>query len=58
MEHPPFSSDLAANDFWLFPKLKSALKGRIFQDLKTYKKGTKALKAIPQQELQKCFQQW
>jgi hypothetical protein len=27
MECPPSSSDLAPNDFWLFPKIKSALKG-------------------------------
>jgi hypothetical protein len=30
MEYPPYSPDLALNDFWLFPKIKSALKGRIF----------------------------
>jgi hypothetical protein len=27
MEHPSFSSDLALNDFWLFPRVKFALKG-------------------------------
>jgi hypothetical protein len=27
MEHPPCSSDLAPNDFWLFPEIKTALKG-------------------------------
>jgi hypothetical protein len=32
MEHPTYSPDLALNDFWLFPKIKSALKGRRFQD--------------------------
>jgi hypothetical protein len=26
MEHPSTSPDLAPNDFWLFPKIKSALK--------------------------------
>jgi len=26
MEHPPYSLNLAPNDFWLFPKIKSALK--------------------------------
>jgi hypothetical protein len=26
MEHPPYSPDLAPNDFWLFPIIKSALK--------------------------------
>jgi hypothetical protein len=33
MEHPPFSSDLALNDFWLFPKIKSALKGQRYQNI-------------------------
>jgi hypothetical protein len=32
MEHTSYSLDLAPNDFCLFPKIKSALKGRIFQD--------------------------
>jgi hypothetical protein len=27
MEHSPYSPDLALNDFWLFPKIKPALKG-------------------------------
>jgi hypothetical protein len=29
---------LTPNDFWLFPKIKSALKGRIFQDTEDIKK--------------------
>jgi len=33
MEHPPCSPHFAPNGFWLFPKLKSALKGRRFQDI-------------------------
>jgi hypothetical protein len=32
MEHPPYSPDLALNDFWLFPNIKSALQQRRFQD--------------------------
>jgi hypothetical protein len=28
LDHPPYSSDLAPRDFWLFPKLKTAFKGR------------------------------
>jgi hypothetical protein len=38
MEHIPCSPDLAPNDFWLFPKIKSALKERIFQDTEDMKK--------------------
>jgi hypothetical protein len=28
MEHPPYSPHLAPNNFWLFPKIKFAMKGR------------------------------
>jgi hypothetical protein len=30
MDYPPYSPDLAPCDFWLFPKLKSALKDQSF----------------------------
>jgi hypothetical protein len=30
MDHPPYSPDLAPCNFWLFPKLKNALKGQRF----------------------------
>jgi hypothetical protein len=55
---------LASYDFCLFPKITSALKGQRFQDtediqkIKKNKKRVMALKAIPQQEFQKCFQPW
>jgi hypothetical protein len=32
IEYPHFSANLALNDFWLFPKIKSVLKGHRFQD--------------------------
>jgi hypothetical protein len=38
MEHPPCSPDLSPNNFWMFPKIISALKGRIFQGVKDIKK--------------------
>jgi hypothetical protein len=38
VEYIPFSSYLAPNCFSLFPKIKSALKGRRFQDIKVLKK--------------------
>jgi transposase len=37
MEQPPCSPDLAPNDFWMFPKIKSALNGRMFQDIEDKK---------------------
>jgi hypothetical protein len=45
---------------WLFPKVKSVLKGRRFQDIEDIQKRnlTTTLKAIQQQEFQKCFRQW
>jgi hypothetical protein len=42
MEHPPSSPDLAPNDFWLIPKLKSVLKGRKFQDIEDIQKKKKS----------------
>jgi hypothetical protein len=38
MEHPPYSPDLALNDLWLFPKIKSALKEEHLRIMKTLKK--------------------
>jgi hypothetical protein len=58
MEHPTYYPDLAPNDFWLFPKIKSALKGPRFQDTEDMTEKAMALKAVPQQEFQNCFQQW
>jgi hypothetical protein len=59
IEHPPSSPDLALNDFWHFSKIKSALKGWRFQDIEDIqKKNDAALIALPQQEFQKCSQQW
>jgi hypothetical protein len=38
MEHPPYFPGFASNDFWMFPEAKSALKGRIFQDIENVQK--------------------
>jgi histone-lysine N-methyltransferase SETMAR len=37
LHHPPYSPDLTPADFFLFPKLKSQLKGKCFQDNSTIK---------------------
>ena len=48
LEHPAYSSDLAPNDFFLFPKIKEILKGRHFDDTDDVRSNTTAgLKAIP-----------
>jgi hypothetical protein len=38
IEHPSHPSDFVLNDFWLFPKIKSASKGRKFQVTETVQK--------------------
>jgi len=37
MEHPPYSPDLASCDFFLFLKIKSALKGTRFESVDAVK---------------------
>jgi len=39
----PYSPDLAPCDFWIFPKLKSALNGRRFPDLSDIQRNVKTL---------------
>jgi hypothetical protein len=47
LEHPPYSRDLAAADFYLFRRLKSALKGRRFCDaIDIVKNATEELKSL------------
>ncbi|GFV81807.1 putative mariner transposase [Trichonephila clavipes] len=38
LEHPPYSPDLAPCDFYLFPKVKSALKGTRFESVEAVKR--------------------
>ena len=47
LPQPPYSPDLAPADFFLFPTLKSTLKGRRFESTETMKTNSKAF--------QKCF---
>ena len=56
---PPYSTDLAPRDFWLFPKLKRPLQGHrfgTFEEIQAELK--KVLKAIPEIEFNKCFDDW
>ena len=56
---PPFSPDFAPADFFLFPKLKSSLKGRRFQTEEEIEENSiRDLRAIPQNTLQDAFQNW
>jgi hypothetical protein len=54
LEHPPDSTDLAPNDFFLFPKIKEILKRRHFDEINDIKSNiTAALKSITQNPFQR-----
>jgi len=56
---PPYSSDLAPCDFFLFPKLKLRMKGRTFDTIKEIQEESQqVLDTIPKNEFQGCFQAW
>ena len=47
LEHPPYSPDLVSADFYLFPRLRSALKGRrLFDATDIIKNATEELKRL------------
>jgi hypothetical protein len=57
LENPAYSPDLAPSDFFLFPKMKEILKVRHFGDIDDISSNTTAaLKAIPQNQFQNCFE--
>ena len=57
--HPLCSPDLAPCDYFLFPELKKAMKGKRFESSEDMKSSTTdILKAISKEDFQKCFQQW
>jgi len=54
--HPPYSSDLALCDFFLFHRMKRQMKGKRFADVSEVKKKTlEVLNNINTEEFQKCF---
>lgn len=40
--HPPYSVDLAPCDFWVFPKVKTIVKGKHFESMQNIKEGATA----------------
>ena len=59
LEHPAYSPDLGPYYFFLFQKIKEILKGRHFDDIDDISSNTTAaLKAIPQNQFQNCFEGW
>jgi hypothetical protein len=58
LHHPPCSPDLAPADLFLFPKLKTALKGRSYLIIEEIKKNAiRELHAFTESALQEAFQQ-
>ena len=62
MHQPPYSTDLAPADFFLFPKLKTPMKGKLFVTIEEINgksgKWKQEQLAIPKSEFQKCFEHW
>ena len=57
LHHPPYSPDLSPCDYFLLPKLKLPLKGRLFEDAQYIQAAvTSSLRAIPQEDVQRSFQ--
>jgi len=57
--HPPYSLDLAPADFFLFPKLKTTLKGHCFQTIEEIQENViRELRAITESAFQEAFLQW
>jgi transposase len=52
LPHPPYSPDLAPCDFYLFPKLKSKLKGHHFGTV------TDDLRTLAENDFLYCCDQW
>jgi transposase len=56
---PPYSPDLVSCGSFLFPWLKSTLKGKQFQDATEIQLNmTQQLQAIPRQAYQTCVEKW
>lgn len=59
LDHPPYSPDLATCDFYLFPKVKSALKGTKIESVEAVKeKAARVLKELTEENFHHCFEQW
>jgi len=54
--HPPYSPDLAPCDFFLFPKMKSKLKGCWFDTIEIQAESQRVLDTLMEKDLQEVFQ--
>lgn len=59
LEHPPYSPDLAPCDFFLFPLVKSVLRGRHFSDVNELSVAIQhAISEIPTESFKESFVSW
>jgi transposase len=59
LKHPPYSPDLAPNEFFIFPKIKEILKRKHFDDIDDIRSNTTMyLKIILQNQFQNCSERW
>jgi len=57
LDQPPYLPDLAPADYFLFPKVKSHLKGRLFDSISDIQKtGTSTLNTIAKDDFYKGIQ--
>jgi len=57
LEHPSYSPDLAPCDLYIFPKIKSVLKGTHFVSVKNVKaKTAEILSSLTEHDLRNCFE--
>jgi transposase len=56
IDHPPYSPDLSPCDYFLFPKLKTAMKGAFYDDIPAIQGAvTQVLKNIPEFDIKKSM---
>jgi hypothetical protein len=56
---PPYSSDLAPRDFFLFPKMKLKLKGHQFDtNQEIQAESQRVLDTLTEKDFQEAFQKW
>ena len=56
MDYPPYSADLSPCNYFMFPKLKTAMKGAFYDDVLTIQSAvTQVLKNIRKTEFKKSM---
>ncbi|XP_066968117.1 histone-lysine N-methyltransferase SETMAR-like [Macrobrachium rosenbergii] len=59
LDHPPYSLDLSQCDFWLFPRLKTVLKGTHFASVEEIKATVmRELRGLKEEEFAEAFLGW